>query len=565
MSELKTNLQSILQEKTAKIIPQNIKKDVEVLGVTGSYDKEDIKELQDELADAEQELADVRRDLDNSTATISGSGENVTLTGTAEARFKKPPLPMGNSEQVQYSGKQLIPFTNQDFTLNGVRHYVQNGTLYLNGTTTTETNQRNELYKSNFSMTLPAGTYYFKRGTSNIPMYIVKYDDNTNIVTNEGQFTLEETTQVYFGIYLYQITLNNEKIDCQLELGNSATSYEPYTFGQAPNPNFEVPITNVTGDVEVVVENKNLFDKNNFEYVNGKRLNDNGKVVSDADSSYSITLFEVKPNTAYTIQGTQSEQTKTTRINYYDINKNFLNRSTNYQVDTYTFTTPQNCYYIGLQLRNSTYINVNIIQLEQGSTATSYVPHQEQNFTFPLGNEKLMLGDYLADDGIHRVRTQNIFDGSEDENWEIWQITATNVQRFYIKDIIIPKTSSTSLCSHFKYINNNSDIQHFRYGGVASKEFIIYIDRAIETVEQLKVWLQSNPITVEYPLNEEVIVPYTSAQQEVYNSIKKALSYDKQTTVSGISSGASPRFDIIALRNMNDTLNTLENEIELLP
>lgn len=143
-----------------------------------------------------------------------------------------------------------------------------------------------------------------------------------------------------------------------------------------------------------------------------------------------------------------------------------------------------------------------------------------------------MLGDYLADDGIHHVRGQVVFDGSEDENWEIWQITATNVQRFYIKDIIIPKTSSTSLCSHFKYIYDNSDIQHFRYGGTAFNEFIIYIDRVIETVEQLKIWLQSNPITVEYELQEEVIVPYTSAQQEVYNQIKQALSYEEQTNIS---------------------------------
>ena len=46
------------------------------------------------------------------------------------------------------------------------------------------------------------------------------------------------------------------------------------------------------------------------------------------------------------------------------------------------------------------------VQLEKGSTATTYTPHKEQTFTFPLGNEKLMLGDYLADDGIHHVRRQ---------------------------------------------------------------------------------------------------------------------------------------------------------------
>lgn len=35
MSDLKTNLQEILQEKQDKIIPENIKKDVQIFDVTG--------------------------------------------------------------------------------------------------------------------------------------------------------------------------------------------------------------------------------------------------------------------------------------------------------------------------------------------------------------------------------------------------------------------------------------------------------------------------------------------------------------------------------------------------
>lgn len=38
MSELKTNLQNILQEKQDKIIPENIKKDIQIFDVTGTYE-----------------------------------------------------------------------------------------------------------------------------------------------------------------------------------------------------------------------------------------------------------------------------------------------------------------------------------------------------------------------------------------------------------------------------------------------------------------------------------------------------------------------------------------------
>ena len=341
---------------------------------------EDFDEHTEEIQDNIETLEAQNERLRNTLPTTTGTGQAITLNKTAELEFKKPPLPMGNSEQVQYSGKQLIPFTNQGFTLNGVRHYVQNGTLYLNGTTTTETNQRNELYKSNFSMTLPAGTYYFKRGTSNIPMYIVKYDDNTNIVTNEGQFTLEETTQVYFGIYLYQITLNNEKIDCQLELGNSATSYEPYTYGQAPNPNFEVPITNVTGDVEVVVGNKNLFDYNNLTRHAYYEINITTNILSLRTLSNAFCeKIIVNENEKFTFSITNNYSE---RIRYYvfvaDKNMkrvidyawgNGLNASASWQR---SFTLPQNSKYLLIsildfpdELNAKDYIQV---QVEPGSS-----------------------------------------------------------------------------------------------------------------------------------------------------------------------------------------------------
>ena len=40
MSDLKTNLEQILQEKQTKIIPENIKKNVEIFGITGTLEAE---------------------------------------------------------------------------------------------------------------------------------------------------------------------------------------------------------------------------------------------------------------------------------------------------------------------------------------------------------------------------------------------------------------------------------------------------------------------------------------------------------------------------------------------
>ena len=81
MSDLKINLQEILQEKQDKIIPENIKKDVQIFDVTGTYEGsgsptggdvklfETVEEMQADSAAQEGDLAVVyREEIQNMTA-----------------------------------------------------------------------------------------------------------------------------------------------------------------------------------------------------------------------------------------------------------------------------------------------------------------------------------------------------------------------------------------------------------------------------------------------------------------------------------------------------------------
>ena len=79
---------------------------------------------------------------------------------------------------VKITGKNLLPFTNQDFTTLGVRFYVDNGSLYLDGTSTQEINTTISEFKDNFSFYLSAGTYYFDRGDYKGAVYIKKHDED---------------------------------------------------------------------------------------------------------------------------------------------------------------------------------------------------------------------------------------------------------------------------------------------------------------------------------------------------------------------------------------------------
>ena len=147
------------------------------------------------------------------------------------------PSPVNNVTgdlEVKVQNKNLLPFTNQDFTLNDIRYYVQNGELYLNGTSRGETYRTNQAFKDNFSFYLEAGTYFIKQHNNNaVSKYISKYDDNTLIATINSSvtyktFTLSERTKVVLGFYVYQLTADNINLELQLEKGSTPSTYTPH-------------------------------------------------------------------------------------------------------------------------------------------------------------------------------------------------------------------------------------------------------------------------------------------------------------------------------------------------
>lgn len=76
MSELKTNLEAILQEKQDKIIPANIKKDVTIFNITGTYEGSSV-----DTSDATATVNDIAQDK---TAYVNGE----KITGTLKKLFE---------------------------------------------------------------------------------------------------------------------------------------------------------------------------------------------------------------------------------------------------------------------------------------------------------------------------------------------------------------------------------------------------------------------------------------------------------------------------------------------
>ena len=294
---------------------------------------------------------------------------------------------------------------------------------------------------------------------------------------------------------------------------------------------------------------------------------------------------------------------------WYDENNNFIsmaNQQNNLQTGFRSFTakSPSNAGYLAINIAgypgtNDTIRTDDLInfQLEEGPTATSYEPYtggipspnpdypqeirnvtgdvevvvsnsdstKSHTFTFPLGNEKLMLGDYLADDGIHHLKKQIVLNGTE--NWAIG-FHGTNSYQLRIIGIKYPlSTYDTKVfikSSHFRGIPITNRL--------TSGDNVIYLDTSptiyirntsFTSISDFKTWLSTNNVTIEYELANEEITPYTAEQQQVYNLIKKALSYEEQTNISGSSGESNPIFDVEAYQSTKLILENLDSRLTL--
>lgn len=378
---------------------------------------------------------------------------------------------------------------------------------------------------------LKANTNYVVSGkivssTAGNAMIIVKgYKNNTlsNIIYR--QYAAETKFELSFNSSDYEkigisLSGNNSTLETiyttifdeiQLEEGTVATPYIPYN------------------SLEIKDVGENLFDKKTntiLTWLTAAEITEEGSVCSK----------NFIPTTKNKIYATNFAAC----VFYYDKKLNYLGNSMDLRTDGgnpyTTWTNPDNNSIAFMKVEYRKTFNNNLdmttqeIMLTESETVKVYTPYQEQKVDFPLSEgQKLYKDSYLSSVGIHHKRKQVVLDGGKYENWAIWTASLTNVERFYINLEKPAKYNGASLCSHFRLSSADSDTEHFRWSTSSGiqKQFVIFIDKSkATTVAELKTWLQSNPITVEYELTTEEIVPYTEAQQEAWDKIESMKLYD---------------------------------------
>lgn len=303
--------------------------------------------------------------------------------------------------------------------------------------------------------------------------------------------------------------------------------YEPY--GVMPSPEFPSEIKNVTGNVKVKIEGKNRID-GKFEIA---EYDSSGNKSTTNVWAVNKNIINVKPNTTYTVS--QKETPTQYRIICFNDNE-FLQWITSTQdltngYKSYTFTTPEKCNKIYIQFRSTLEViatgtydmttdSITEAQLEEGTEATDYEPYKCQVVIFPLGEKKLMKGDYLADDGIHHKRKQTILG----DITFLTTATIFGVECQYAT-YTFPDAKNTGRNYNFLSDRISPANEIFgQYKGYMNQRSLLVLTTADDTVENFNSKISGS--IVEYELAEEEIIPYTTEQQTAYNQLQNLNLYE---------------------------------------
>lgn len=191
------------------------------------------------------------------------------------------------------------------------------------------------------------------------------------------------------------LTLNNT-IQAKMKIDLKGNTSQEGT----PTPDSPQDIHTVSGDNEIKVENKNLW---NEQWENGYWNRTTGTKGSGDNYLRCVDYIPINPNT--TIYFTKPSEYENYAVMFYDSNKTIIGPTPiSTKTTSQSFTSPINAYYFTFYcaLTSGTATYHNNIMINKGTTATPYTPHEEQSLPLNLPVENLAY-DGWAEDFVSRI------------------------------------------------------------------------------------------------------------------------------------------------------------------
>ena len=455
--------------------------------------KATIKILNENEYELENKNIKVKLGIEHYNPAQTYIGKNIEIKN---AKSIKPQIKInGSSTQTTRIGKNLF-----NGTLKAGLFLASNGVTFV---------QNNNYVCSEKFVSVISGETYSVSNKNEIAgiYYVLEYDENKNFIkaNNNSAIAASFTTMISSNCCYVRVEIGNSSAaptvesveDFQIEKG-PATEYEQYGTS---------PIENITGDIEIKDVGKNLVKQMNWKQLPSVST---GATVTSVNG-YGTDYIAVDNTKQYIFSylGTAGSR----YIVYYDKDKNFLGYDTNLQINN--FAKWSETGYVRLRV-DCSQDSVTDFQLEIGLEATDCEPYKSQVETFPLGNQKLMKGSYLADNGMHHLRKQTTVNISN-------LVTLSNGNKGGVFSPSRKKSSVNNglLCTKAREDKTIGFITGTFYENPAS---VVFVGDTNDTLETLKA--KYDGAILEYALAKEEIVPYTTEQQEAWEKIKNLMLFE---------------------------------------
>lgn len=324
-----------------------------------------------------------------------GEGESIHLRDSANARLRVLNID-GNFKQETTTGKNkldisYLPISEAESLLNGGSYTFDEKTnkITLDATKASGVMTVKSLYSGNSQLLLKAGTYY-----SQVRFNAKKVSDGTSMQFVEGIVNLED--DVYITQWFITCSVGLTKtIYPQIEPGDSMTSFEKYTGGQAsPSPNYPQ-------EIEVDEGIENLFDKDDVNKLNGIPdsnsktfvASSNAKsfyVLCDSNERYVVSRKIV--GSRFTVGTTENIPTDGEPI----IDIIVANNSRSITIDTSSNAKFLVVYYLYNSSEDEAEI-LSSIQIEKKKTHHNYVPFGQWKKIRIMGKNFCNLGNEVTE------------------------------------------------------------------------------------------------------------------------------------------------------------------------
>ena len=460
----------------------------------------------------------------NEYFTNTASGNYIHLEDSVNYPYKKLSVD-GVCEQETTTGKNLFNNANTIWFGNSL------GTVNYDSTNDTFTFHRDsgsDYLVANKSIKLKANTNYtlYINAISNTMTSDFVYINSNANLTGDKKQTLLTAGQtgivrknlltsnlgMTYDLWLYCNSTGTLKAQIMLVEGvNDTSSYEPYTNGASPNPDYPQEIKTIEGSLHITSCNKNFLNVSKYSdnnYVSQKLFISVGEYTVKYIGDTSSGIYVRKANGTTPINGTPI-------IERYNINQ-------------LTFTiTESGEYYIQFYKSQNGFTLFENAQLEKGPTATPFEQHLETQITANL-SEGEFIGkindtykdtlkvEYNEEDGnyhlvLNKMIGKVVLDGSDDETWNKDANLDNDTDYFYTSRVGIDKNNIKTVISN-RFMLGDRLIQ----GMWATTVFCITINNKYtgitssntkeERINKFKTWLSKNTVTVYYAFIEPYIV-----------------------------------------------------------